>query len=318
MRLPVLALATASLVATAACAPPAGQATGPAPVLGTAATDAVVTDPAEVDADDPPAMRELSFESSGSKLNGLIYLANGPGPHPTVVLLHGYAGNERNLDLAQAMRRAGFDVLYFNYRGSWGSGGEFSSSNAVADVAAALATLRERADEYRVDPGRLILIGHSFGGFTAAMGTLNDPDVRCLGFIAGANLGAFGARAATDAEMRAALGEGLGRDMDYEGGPIEAEPEAVVADIVDHAAQFDVALRAPELVGRPVLLVAGERDEQAEKSLHNDPFLAALRDAGHDRLTEVVFDDDHYFSAHRIALARVVVNWLQSECVGSE
>jgi pimeloyl-ACP methyl ester carboxylesterase len=46
------------------------------------------------------------------------YVASGTGPRPAVVLLHGFPGNERNLDLAQDMRRAGWDVLYLNYRGS--------------------------------------------------------------------------------------------------------------------------------------------------------------------------------------------------------
>ena len=50
----------------------------------------------------PPTMGELSFESGGCKLNGFMYVANGPGPHPTVVILHGYPGNERNLDPARA------------------------------------------------------------------------------------------------------------------------------------------------------------------------------------------------------------------------
>ena len=87
------------------------------------------------DADYPPAMHELSFNSGGSKLNGLLYVANGAGPHPLVILLHGYPGNERNLDLAQALRRAGNNVLYFNYRGTWGSGGEFLPSRALEDGA---------------------------------------------------------------------------------------------------------------------------------------------------------------------------------------
>ncbi|MDO8912512.1 MAG: hypothetical protein Q8N10_08825 [Phenylobacterium sp.] len=32
-------------------------------------------------------------------------------------------GNEKNLDLAQAVRRAGWNAVTFNYRGSWGSPG---------------------------------------------------------------------------------------------------------------------------------------------------------------------------------------------------
>jgi dipeptidyl aminopeptidase/acylaminoacyl peptidase len=272
------------------------------------------SDPALVDAEYPPAMRELSFRSAGSKLNGLMYIADGAGPHPTVVLLHGYAGNERNLDLAQAIRRAGINVMYFNYRGSWGSGGEFSPSNAIEDVATAIAFVRsdDAREAYRGD-GRVALIGHSFGGFTGAMATLADPDVACFASIAGANVGALG-KAAADPEARAAIAAGLGRDMDYEGGPIKADPDAVTQDMVSRAEDFDLTMRAPSLVGRPLLLVAGARDETAPKVEHHDPLMAALQAAGGTGVTELVLDDDHYFSAHRVELSVRVVDWLRTAC----
>ena len=41
----------------------------------------------------------------------VIYIASGPGPHPTVLMLHGFPGNEKNLDLAYSFRRAGWNVL---------------------------------------------------------------------------------------------------------------------------------------------------------------------------------------------------------------
>ena len=59
------------------------------------------------DAAHPPALQEVHFDSHGDRLNGIVYVANGPGPHPTVILLHGFPGNERNLDLAQSMRADG-------------------------------------------------------------------------------------------------------------------------------------------------------------------------------------------------------------------
>jgi predicted alpha/beta-fold hydrolase len=68
---------------------------------------------------DRASMQTMQIPSHGALMNALVYVAAGAGPHPAVILLHGFPGNERNLDLAQDMRRAGWDVLYFNYRGSW-------------------------------------------------------------------------------------------------------------------------------------------------------------------------------------------------------
>ena len=55
----------------------------------------------------------LSFQipSHGAMLNALPYVAEGPGPHPVVLLLHGFPGNEKKLDVAQAIRRDGWDVV---------------------------------------------------------------------------------------------------------------------------------------------------------------------------------------------------------------
>jgi dipeptidyl aminopeptidase/acylaminoacyl peptidase len=90
-----------------------------------AAPLAIATDPPP-DKAHPPAMNYVRIPSGGTAINGVLYTASGAGPHPALVLLHGFPGNEQNLDLAQAVRRAGFDVLTLHYRGSCGSPGAFS------------------------------------------------------------------------------------------------------------------------------------------------------------------------------------------------
>ena len=96
--------------------------------------DPVALDPAP-DPAYPAALDELALESGGSRMNGIVYVAAGAGPHPTVVLLHGYPGNERNLDLAQALRRDGWDVV--------------SSTTAARGGAAESSRSRMRARTWR-------------------------------------------------------------------------------------------------------------------------------------------------------------------------
>ena len=83
---------------------------------------AIYTDP-PVDRAHPAGMAVLHIPSHGVLINGLVYSPSGAGPHPTLVICHGLPGNEKNLDLAQAVRRAGWNAVTFNYRGSWGSPG---------------------------------------------------------------------------------------------------------------------------------------------------------------------------------------------------
>src|SRR5262249_35556966 len=138
----------------------------------------------------------ISFQSAGERLNAVLFVAAGSGPHPTVILFHGIPGNERNLDLAQVLRRAGANVLYFNYRGTWASGGLFSYSHALEDVAAALRYVgsSEIASRYHSAPRRVARVGHSFGGWVALRGAAADENIACVAGIDVANMGARGRR----------------------------------------------------------------------------------------------------------------------------
>ena len=40
-----------------------------------------------------------------------VYTAEGNGPHPVLIFTHGYPGHEKNLDLAQSLRRTGFSSI---------------------------------------------------------------------------------------------------------------------------------------------------------------------------------------------------------------
>ena len=93
-----------------------------------------------------------------------------------MVLLHGLPGNEKNLDLAQAIRRAGWTVVTFNYRGSWGSPGVFRFEQDQQDADAVLAYLRDPANAKAlgVDTRRLVIMGHSMGGWVAANTAADD------------------------------------------------------------------------------------------------------------------------------------------------
>src|SRR6478672_9095879 len=89
-------------------------------------SDSIVLRDLRWDNSSPAGSTELFIPSEGSLLAGIIYRPNGSQKHPTLLLLHGYPGNERNLDIAQIVRARGWNVLYFNYRGSWASEGKFS------------------------------------------------------------------------------------------------------------------------------------------------------------------------------------------------
>lgn len=259
----------------------------------------------------PPATETFQIPSHGAKLNALVYIAEGPGPHPVVVLLHGFPGNERNLDLAQDMRRAGWDVLYFNYRGSWGTPGDFSFSHGIEDVASAVAYLRqpENAKRLRLDPNRVILVGHSMGGFMAIQAGAADPTIMAVGVMSASDI-AGRVPVPLPENGEAAFVKRYSAALENEGmAPLAGCTSVGLAqEAFDNATHWTFASKADALRTRPVLIVTSD-DGYAPL---NDAFTAALRKAGNNRVTTTHFATDHAYSDKRLELSAAVRKWLQS------
>lgn len=302
------------LLAASSC-----QTTGPRPgatvnpSVGRSAElyDPVTMDPPAADSVYPARMAEIALVSGGERLNGLLYIAAGVGPHPVVVLLHGNPGNERNLDLAQAVRRAGFTVLFFDYRGNWGSGGAFSRTHALEDVHAALGWVRSGATarQFRIDSSRVALVGHSMGGWLALMVAAADLRVSCVGALDSRNLGAYGRALRRNRSADSALVVATD-SLTAPGAPYRAEGRGagLVAELKANAEGWDVTARARALGGRPILLVG------ATFQADQDSLVTALDRVGARRVTALAWQTDHSFSDRRVALARTVVGWLRSSC----
>jgi pimeloyl-ACP methyl ester carboxylesterase len=269
---------------------------------------ALTTDP-PVDKAHPAAMESFQIPSHGAQLNAIAYLAAGAGPHPAVIVLHGFPGNERNLDLAQAIRRAGWNAIYFNYRGSWGSPGVFSFSNSMEDTVAAIAYLRDPANaaKLRTDPKRIALVGHSMGGLMAAYAGSHDPSILGTAMISAADMGLMGQRIAQGAGPKATVAQ-LGAALEKEDIlPLAGcTGESLAKELLASPKQFDFLDYASLFGSRPLLLVTSD-DGLA-------PFSAmlatAVRKQGNTHVTEVHFSTDHSYSDRRIALETTVLNWL--------
>ncbi|QWT19359.1 alpha/beta fold hydrolase [Bacillus sp. NP157] len=262
----------------------------------------------------PPATAKASMESMqipshGSLVNGLVYVAAGTGPHPTVVLLHGFPGNERNLDLAQDMRRAGWNVMYFNYRGSWGSPGAFSFANSIDDVAAAVAYLRQpdNAKRLRVDTSRIVLVGHSMGGFMAVQGAAADPAIKGIAMISAADFGGMYAAMQAKGSRTDAIGK-MAAGLANEGmAPLAGcTPASLATELADHGAAWAFPMKVAALKDRPAFVITSDDGLGAA----DDAFADALRKAGDRQVTTLHLPTDHAYSDQRTELSQALLRWL--------
>jgi uncharacterized protein len=143
-----------------------------------AQSDSIVLKDLKWDKAHPAGLTELFIPSGNSLLAGMIYRPNGSEKHPTLILLHGFPGNERNLDIAQVVRAHGWNVIYFNYRGSWGSQGKFSFKNCVQDVSNVVAFCNKYQDSLKIDTSNIVLFGHSMGGWVCLKALEQLPQIK--------------------------------------------------------------------------------------------------------------------------------------------
>ena len=263
---------------------------------------AAIADPPR-DAAHPAHNQQLLIPSHGVGMNALLFQASGKGPHPTVILMHGLPGNERNLDLAQAIRRAGWDVLTFTYRGAWGSPGDFSISNAMEDTRAALDFARSPdGAKLGIDPRHIVLAGHSMGGATAFMTAAAAKDLDGLVLIDAWNIAGKTSKGADTREALVSSFDDFGNSLHG------ATPGTVADEVIAKRSQWDLIAAAPRLARLPILTVRAKHGiADANRELAD-----ALRGTGNSRVTVIEMDTDHSFSDHRIALAAAVILWLQS------
>lgn len=257
-----------------------------------------------------PAKVDLAVPSNGVNMKAVMYAAKGDGPHPTVVLLHGYPGNEKNLDLAEALQRAGMNVLFFHYRGAWGSEGLFSVPGALDDVKAVKQfLLSDAAKRFSVDATKIGLLGHSFGGFIGIKAITQDADLTCVAALAPANMGLMGRNVASDVNAVSEF-EAFMRAPDS----IKWGEAPAVVPILENADAYDLNRMGPALKGRPAIIIGASNDEATPLDQHVEPLMAAWKADNVEKLSWTVFLTDHGFSDRRVAVSRLLVSWFRKQC----
>jgi len=260
---------------------------------------AIFTDP-PADKAHPAAMTVLHIPSHGSVINGIVYSPAGAGLHPTIVICHGLPGNEKNLDLAQALRRAGWNAVTFNYRGSWGSPGSYKFSQNLEDASAVLAYLRDPANatKLQIDTKRMVLAGHSMGGWVTAMTAAQDRRLAGAILISAADLGKLGQM--PHDKLVAEMADNM--------ESLATTSEAMANEVAQNSKTFAFA-NAAEGLKDVALLVLSANDGLAPDT---DALIHAIQAKGGQNMKAVHADTDHGWSDRRIFLEITIIDWLST------
>ena len=264
-----------------------------------AQSDSIVLRDIQWDKSSPASSTELFIPSDNALLAGLIYKANGAGRHPTLLLLHGYPGNERNLDLAQVVRARGWNVIYFDYRGSWGSQGKFSFMNCVGDVVNVVKFCNRYQDSLQIDTSRIVLFGHSMGGWICLKAVQAIPQIKKAFALSTWNIYGDYTRVMNQKE-RTDLANNPELGAKY--FVLNASLKEIFDPVARQPDYFNLATDGNALAGKQIIMLDEHR--------RNKEIAYALKLANKSFFKYEVWDTDHPFSNKRVSLMNELIAFL--------
>ena len=265
-----------------------------------AQSDSIVLRDIAWDRNAPAGSTELFIPSNGSTLAGIIYRPNGAGKHPTLLMLHGYPGNERNLDVARVMQSIGWNAIYFDYRGSWGSPGKFSFAHCVEDVINVVKFCNQYQDSLRIDTSNIVLFGHSMGGWVCLKSIQAIPQIKKGFALSTWNIHDDYKRVLNKKEL-----------ADLEGNPqaatkyfvLNASLDEIFGPVLKTPDYFDLAKDAGRLADKQLVML----DEH-----HRNEKLATSIKAAHSASFKYeVWDTDHPFTNKRVSLFNELIQFIR-------
>ncbi|HRE60753.1 MAG TPA: CocE/NonD family hydrolase [Micropepsaceae bacterium] len=130
----------------------------------------------------------VTFESNGVVITATLYVPDGEGPHPAIMIGHASGPRPRSVyDVyAYALAREGFAVLVADKRGVGESGGDFegrdptTQANLVLLAEDMVAGVRFLTAQEEVDDARVGVLGFSQSGWIAPLAAADEPAIRFM------------------------------------------------------------------------------------------------------------------------------------------
>lgn len=243
----------------------------------------------------PAINEEMIINIKGDSIAGYAFIASGEKPKETVIMLHGLPGNDNQFDIAQSIRRTGRNVIHFNYRGSWGSKGEFLYSNSLEDVNEVIKYLLipENYKRLRIDINAFVLLGRSYGGGIALIQGSENEKVKKIIAISSMNAGS---RFNPIKELSELSGWKNYLDRQV---MLNVNAMAFLREMLDNKEKYNVVTYKEQLKNKKVLII--------EDTENNQSWISLL-----ENIDLKMIESDHSFISNRIELTNALIEWLNN------
>ena len=232
-------------------------------------------------------------------------------PH-TLLFVPGWpADPEDFLGLGPLLTQRGINVMEFYPRGMHQSEGEYTHSGALQDIASAWQWLvqQEVQKQYNVETSKLVLGGYSNGGGLALAYTAHDPNVKRVISVAGTEFTEFAHQLQHSPTFTENIRSWLLTTMAPE-GPVRFDLQLCGQELIDHPEIFGAKHNAQKLADRSILMFGGWEDQGPTVDQHQLPLYRALKGAGAQDITFIVYHTDHSFRNVDQKLVDDITDWI--------
>ena len=262
---------------------------------------------------------DITIDRNGVLLKGKLYISEGSGNFPTIILLHGFPGNEIDvLGIGEKLSEVGINALAFNYSGTHHSEGEFNFDNTQKDIGAVFEFIHqsENIHKYKIDTTRIILGGYSYGGGMALTYAANHPEIREVFSIAGNDHGAFIKEYNRNPEMQKEIDK-MFDELKAQTGTVRFGPGGTpkgIAEmkIIELNPTYHLLKSAPLLVQKDILLIGGWDDHKVSIEHIILPLYRALINEKAKNVKITAVQDNHSFRNSREELAQTIIEWIKT------
>jgi pimeloyl-ACP methyl ester carboxylesterase len=257
----------------------------------------------------------VTFVSQKSVIRGLFYKASGAGQFPTVILCHGFpGGNTDVLGLGVSLVKEGINALSFNYRGTWGSEGLLTIPNSLEDVISAIHYIKSETAvrTFNIDTSNVTIIGYSYGGGMALLGSLSDTTIRRVVDIAGGDLSEVARTMQNNLDYKLSIEDLLEQGI-LSSGFKSLNAKEMFTDVFMDMDKYNLVKHSESLSSKDILLIGGWNDQANAIEYHLLPLFRALQKYGAKQLEIEIFSSDHSFKNVRDKLTQRIISWMKKD-----
>jgi len=257
----------------------------------------------------------IDLRNNGVKLDAKFYPVKKTEKVPTVILLHGFPGNQSSpLGLAEKLNGAGFNILVFNYQGSYLSEGNFSFDNCIDNAGAALNFLLDPGNQvqFKIDTSRIIVCGYSFGGTIAIESAIYNYKIKNIISIANDDHSVSLKKVAADSVYRKGYVQFIAKSFEP-AGPFRGDLKTQMELYLQNIDRYDLVKNAESLKTKKILFIVGWQDKTSFLEVNTLPLYRKLQQLYAENISIKGFESDHRFNNVIDDLTDAITEWIKSK-----